>query len=84
MDRWILSRLSAAVDMVNSGFENYDFTMATTGCYNFWLYELCDWYLVSRCQWNSVFQRHHLLTTVSFSWICFCTLFDHSQLRLMQ
>ncbi|KAL5011505.1 hypothetical protein ScPMuIL_010056 [Solemya velum] len=45
MDRWILSRLSNAVDLCNVGFENYDFPVATTACYNFWLYELCDWYL---------------------------------------
>ncbi|XP_041371023.1 valine--tRNA ligase-like [Gigantopelta aegis] len=45
MDRWILSRLSYAVGQCASGFENYDFPTATTACYNFWLYELCDWYL---------------------------------------
>jgi hypothetical protein len=45
MDVWILSRISAAVDQCNKGFENYDFPMATTACYNLWLYELCDVYL---------------------------------------
>lgn len=47
MDVWIMSRLSLAVELSNTGFENYDFQSATTACYNFWLYELCDWYLVS-------------------------------------
>lgn len=47
MDVWIVSRLSLAVELSNTGFENYDFQSATTACYNFWLYELCDWYLVS-------------------------------------
>ena len=47
MDQWILSRLSAAVESANSGFENYDFVKVTTAVYNFWLYELCDVYLVS-------------------------------------
>ena len=47
MDRWILSRLAYAVGQCCSGFEKYDFPTATTACYNFWLYELCDWYLVS-------------------------------------
>ena len=47
LDRWILSRLSHAVDSCNKGMETYDFPMATTAIYNFWLYELCDWYLVS-------------------------------------
>lgn len=46
MNLWILSRLSAAIDACNEGFENYDFNVATTACYNLWLYELCDVYLV--------------------------------------
>ncbi|KAJ0176412.1 hypothetical protein K1T71_007591 [Dendrolimus kikuchii] len=45
MDRWMLSRLSLAVEKVNSGFANYDFPSATTHCYNLWLYDLCDVYL---------------------------------------
>ncbi|EEB18877.1 Valyl-tRNA synthetase, putative [Pediculus humanus corporis] len=45
MDRWILSRLSAAVEACNSGFAAYDFPKVTTACYNLWLYELCDVYL---------------------------------------
>ncbi|OWF42659.1 valine--tRNA ligase-like [Mizuhopecten yessoensis] len=45
MDRWILSRLSYAVDQCGNGFRSYDFPAVTTCCYNFWLYELCDWYL---------------------------------------
>ncbi|KAM4697001.1 valine--tRNA ligase [Rhinophrynus dorsalis] len=44
-DRWILSRLSLAVDLCNTGFQNYDFPAITTATYNFWLYELCDVYL---------------------------------------
>lgn len=53
VDKWILSRLSAAVEMCNRAFEEYDFPLATTACYNFWLYELCDVYLESL---KSVFQ----------------------------
>uniref|UniRef100_A0A671P093 valine--tRNA ligase n=1 Tax=Sinocyclocheilus anshuiensis TaxID=1608454 RepID=A0A671P093_9TELE len=45
-DRWILSRLSAAVALCDSGFQAYDFPTVTTAIYNFWLYELCDVYLV--------------------------------------
>ncbi|KAK3087210.1 hypothetical protein FSP39_003149 [Pinctada imbricata] len=45
MDLWILSRLSLAIQTTNKGFTEYDFPTATTSCYNFWLYELCDWYL---------------------------------------
>ena len=47
MDQWILSRLTEAVESCNKGFEKYDFPMITTAIYNFWLYELCDIYLVS-------------------------------------
>uniref|UniRef100_A0A3Q1FP25 Valine--tRNA ligase n=1 Tax=Acanthochromis polyacanthus TaxID=80966 RepID=A0A3Q1FP25_9TELE len=44
-DRWILSRLSAAVGLCDAGFKAYDFPGITTAVYNFWLYELCDVYL---------------------------------------
>ena len=47
MDRWILSRLAKAVELCDKGFKEYDFPTATTACYNFWLYDLCDIYLVS-------------------------------------
>ncbi|KAI4890325.1 hypothetical protein NFI96_018351 [Prochilodus magdalenae] len=46
-DRWILSRLCAAVTLCGSGFQAYDFPGITTAIYNFWLYELCDVYLES-------------------------------------
>merc|ERR1719462_967903 len=45
MDRWILSRLSVAVEELAKGFDEYNFPSATTALYNFWLYELCDVYL---------------------------------------
>ncbi|XP_058864914.1 valine--tRNA ligase [Acipenser ruthenus] len=44
-DRWILSRLSLAVQLCDSGFRSYDFPAITTAIYSFWLYELCDVYL---------------------------------------
>lgn len=46
MNLWILSRLSLAVESCNNAFENYELNGATTACYNFWLYDLCDVYLV--------------------------------------
>ncbi|XP_037392903.1 valine--tRNA ligase isoform X2 [Pygocentrus nattereri] len=46
-DRWILSRLCAAVALCGNGFQAYDFPAITTAIYNFWLYELCDVYLES-------------------------------------
>ena len=48
MDRWILSRLSSAVADANKGFADYEFVLVTTAIYNFWLYELCDVYLVRK------------------------------------
>lgn len=47
MDRWIRSRLTEAVRLSNEGFQAYDFPAITTAQYSFWLYELCDVYLVS-------------------------------------
>ena len=47
MEKWIISRLSSAITHCNAGFENYDFPKVTTAIYNFWLYELCDVFLVS-------------------------------------
>lgn len=46
-DKWILSRLCAAVALCDAGFKAYDFPAITTAIYNFWLYELCDVYLES-------------------------------------
>ncbi|CAH8294568.1 unnamed protein product, partial [Schistosoma turkestanicum] len=46
-DRWILSRLAYATMQCHRGFVEFQFPLATTACYNFWLYELCDVYLVS-------------------------------------
>lgn len=47
VDLWILSRLAHTVEECNKGFEAYDFPTITGMCYNFWLYDLCDVYLVS-------------------------------------
>ena len=46
LDLWILSRLSSAELTSNTGFKEFDFPASTTAIYNFWLYELCDIYLV--------------------------------------
>lgn len=45
MEQWILSRLAYATEQCDRGFKAYDFATATTACYNFWLYDLCDVYL---------------------------------------
>lgn len=45
LDNWILSRLASAVEACESGMANYNFQLATTAVFNFWLYDLCDIYL---------------------------------------
>lgn len=44
-DLWILSRLSQTIEAVDKSFENYEFSVATSNCHSFWLYDLCDVYL---------------------------------------
>ena len=45
MDKWILSRLSDTVSLCNTGIAAFDLTTATTALFNFWLYDLCDYYI---------------------------------------
>ena len=54
-ERWILSRLNYAVVTMNQAFAQRNFTLATTTIYNFWLYELCDVFIVS---WHFYFNRN--------------------------
>jgi valyl-tRNA synthetase len=44
-DRWILSRLNAAVSAVNSAFGSYDMDDSTRAIYEFFWNEFCDWYV---------------------------------------
>jgi valyl-tRNA synthetase len=45
VDRWIMSRLSETVALCNVSIKNYELTNATTALFNFWLYDLCDYYI---------------------------------------
>ncbi|VBB29773.1 unnamed protein product [Acanthocheilonema viteae] len=45
LDRWIISRLSYAVESSNSGMSDYQFSRVTTSLYNFWQYDFCDIYI---------------------------------------
>ena len=45
MDKWILSRLSETVSLCNSSMKSFELTSATTALFNFWLYDLCDYYI---------------------------------------
>ena len=58
MEKWILDRLNAAADEVNEQLTERNFFMATNAVHNFWLYELCDVYIVS-----CVSSRHLLFLT---------------------
>jgi len=44
-DRWIRSRLQAAIAAVRDGFASYRFDQAAQAAYEFTWYEFCDWYL---------------------------------------
>ncbi len=44
-DRWILSRLQRAIELVGAHLEVYDFAHAALDLYRFFWSELCDWYL---------------------------------------
>ena len=46
VERWILHKLNAAAGEVNRQLEVRNFMAATNVLYNFWLYELCDVYIV--------------------------------------
>ncbi|XP_039582570.1 valine--tRNA ligase-like [Passer montanus] len=45
-DRWVRSRLSRAVRSCGAALGGFDFPGATTAVHGFWVYELCDVYLV--------------------------------------
>ena len=63
MDQWILSRLATAEASSNEGFKTYDFPKATTALFNFWLYELCDIYLVSKMKRRFIFNKFQKILT---------------------
>ena len=44
-DRWILSRLQRAIEVVTAHLDGYDFAHAALELYRFFWSELCDWYL---------------------------------------
>jgi valyl-tRNA synthetase len=44
-DRWILSRLQSAIEVVTRHLDGYDFAHASLDLYGFFWSELCDWYL---------------------------------------
>ncbi len=50
-DRWILSRLDAAIEKVTESIESYDLNQAAHAVYDFFWGEFCDWYIeISKVQ----------------------------------
>ena len=47
VERWILNKLNEAATEINRELAVRNFMNATNAAYNFWLYELCDVYIVS-------------------------------------
>jgi valyl-tRNA synthetase len=47
VEKWIYHKLDVAVTDVNEALYERNFMAATNAVYNFWLYELCDVYIVS-------------------------------------
>src|SRR5438105_2458987 len=45
IDRWILSRLQAAVEQARRGIEGYEFQVSVGALYDFAWHDYCDWYL---------------------------------------
>ena len=45
-EKYILSKLNQAVKDANQYIAEMNFMQATMAIYNFWLYELCDVYIV--------------------------------------
>ena len=44
-ERWILSRLNAAIRAVTSAIDAYEFNVAALSVYQFIWHEFCDWYI---------------------------------------
>ena len=44
-DRWILSRLDAAIRAVTAAIDAYEFNVAALSTYQFLWHEFCDWYI---------------------------------------
>ena len=53
VEKWILHKLNIAAKEVNQYLVERNFMFATTSAHNFWLYELCDVYIVSGHKANS-------------------------------
>ena len=58
-DRWIVSRLNACVQLVNSAFEDHRYHEAANAVWHFWWDEFCDWYVEFKkfgTDWSCAYQ----------------------------
>lgn len=46
VEKWILHRLNEAAKVANDGLETREFHRSTNVIYVYWLYQLCDVYIV--------------------------------------
>jgi valyl-tRNA synthetase len=61
VEKWILHKLNVTLGEVNKQLAERNFMAATTAAHNFWLYELCDVYIVSsNVRLESSFLKHVL------------------------
>jgi valyl-tRNA synthetase len=60
-DRWIGSRLNAAVEVMNNAFEHHRYHEAADAIWHFFWDEFCDWYLELKkadTEWGFAYQVH--------------------------
>lgn len=75
--RWILSRLSAAVEEMNGALREYRFNDAANSIYQFVWHEFCDWYI--EMAKHAIYEKsEHSTGTIA----CLVSVLDHS-LRLL-
>ncbi|KAG2153972.1 hypothetical protein DEU56DRAFT_907434 [Suillus clintonianus] len=61
VERWILHKLNIAATQINTQLLERNFMAATTSAYNFWLYELCDVYIVDTSNLNELVEKTEAL-----------------------
>ncbi|XP_012218114.1 valine--tRNA ligase [Linepithema humile] len=71
VDLWMLSRLSYAARTCDEAIAQYDFALATSTCYNLWLYDLCDIYLEYL---KPIFQSEDIAAKVTAQKVLFKTV----------
>ena len=57
VENWVLHRLNIATAEINRHLAERNFMSATSSAYNFWLYELCDVYIV-RLEFMTIFRMN--------------------------